>query len=179
MNPPFQWLSRSGEFLVFSISLGTTLVLMWWLTRQGQSLTTHEAPNAVVSLELAWSTSRAEVVLSSWGDRLRPIAVAQIAWDYVFLIAYPVFLSLSCILLSRLVRSPLSDLGVVLAWGVLCACAFDALENAFMLLMLTKGANGWLSASATICAGLKFALVFSVFGYWAIAALQRMVDLVR
>lgn len=68
--------------------------------------------------------------------------------------------------------APLSDLGLLLAWAALSAGAFDAVENVFLLLLVNSGPTSVASMGATICAAAKFALVFSVIGYWVVAGVQ-------
>jgi len=179
MESPFHSLSRSSQIVAFGVSAAASLALMIWLGVQGQPLRTPAAPNAVIDLELAWSKARADKIVTSWGDAPRPVAVAAIAWDYLFLIAYPVCLSLSCVFISRHVGSLLAMLGVVFAWLVLCAGVLDAFENSFMLAMLWRGTAAWLTRAATICAGVKFAFVFAVFGYWIAAGLAGVIHLIK
>jgi len=179
MTPPFSSLSCTSQVVAFVLSTAAAIVLMLWVSRLGENLKTDEAPQGIVSLELAWSAARVDAILGSWDESKRAIAVRQTLWDYLFLVAYPIAFSLSCVLISRCAFSSLKEFGIVLAWTVLFAGVLDAIENVCLLAMLHGGARSGLSQVATICASFKFALLFAVVGYWTLAALQSLSAFVR
>lgn len=101
MNSPFQWLPRSYELVVIGLLFLATGFLTWVLMRQGQRLSTAAAPRGILSLQLAWSAPRAGQILASWQGDAKGLANRQLALDYVYLLVYPWFLGLSCVMLAR------------------------------------------------------------------------------
>jgi hypothetical protein len=156
MPPRYRWL-----LLAISFAVGIALMTVLWI--QGRPLRNCIAPEGVLTYEFAWTRDRAEQILRSWGG-LRPTAERQLLIDFGFLIAYPIFFSVSCALLSE--HSPtLSDVGIVLSWVVLAATPLDATENITLLWMLHHGASTGVAQVAGWCAGIKFVLVYASMGY--------------
>jgi hypothetical protein len=175
---PFSSLTRTGELIAFVAFAIAGTVLAWWVGHLGASLA-KTVPNGIVALELAWSPSRADAILRAWDVTQKSAAIRQTCWDFLFLIAYPLAFSFSCAIISHHVRSPLSDIGVAIAWLVLFAGLFDACENVCLLRMLRGGAQIGVSQTATACAAIKFALLASAVGFWTLAMLQAISDSFR
>lgn len=157
--------------IAFLVLLIATVCLMGWLSRQGKSLQTGAAPYGAVSLQLAWSHERAQKIINSWKDQ-KDRAYLQHYYDFLFIAVYPLFLSLSCALLSRWVSGAISLIGVALSWTILLAAPLDTLENILALRMLSSAPSELLSRLTTICSAFKWASIFSVIGYWFAALLQ-------
>ncbi|WP_157633725.1 hypothetical protein [Thioflavicoccus mobilis] len=132
------------------------------LAVQGSVLKTPEAPWGIVSLELAWSTVKAEAILGSWSD-VTNSAQQQIFLDFPFIVFYSLSLSLFVAFLSRGRESPLTRFGAKLSWVVLMSAPLDVCENLAMLFMLSREPTNALVLTSSVCAALKFALVLSVF----------------
>jgi len=145
------------------IGLGT-LVFLVILTVQGRPLRTTAAPSGIMSFELAWSEARTAAILSSWEDVAR-VARRQILFDFPFLALYPLFLSLSCAMISLARGGNSATLGAILASLLLLAAPLDATENVVLLKMLAHGASTSAARIATVCASLKFVLAGAALCY--------------
>jgi hypothetical protein len=155
---------RTATLIALSV---VTVGLMVVLAIQGEPLTTDSAPWGIVSLELAWSATGADLVVDSWAT-VKDAAVVQILLDFPFLVVYPVCLSLWVSLMARGAKGWLATTGVLLSWGVLFSGPLDAIENLAMLKMLTDQPTEILVKVASISALLKFGLVLAVPGYAAL-----------
>ena len=142
---------RLASVPVVLVSGVATLVLtcvMAAISREG--LAVIEGAD-VVRLQLAFSSEAFADVLQKWGpggiERFR----AMLWVDYLYAVAYSVFLSgLLAILTRRLAAAGVIGLSVVLA--PLVAAASDWIENTFHLLMLADPAR--LSETAVVLASM-------------------------
>ena len=172
LPPKYQWIALVGLLIA-------TLCVWLIQSRQDAALPPMSAPNSTLSLQFAWSSEGAKAIIDSWTAPQKKIASYQLYIDFLLLLFYPVLLSLSCMLVARYVSHPLAALGIVLSWTVLLAGPLDAIENIFILRMLSRGPSNLLCHLATISSAFKFALVFSVFGYWGLALMQWIWSLIR
>jgi hypothetical protein len=131
-------------------------------------------PDGIFALEFAWSGERAAEILAAWRG-LEAVVRLQTWWDYVFLLCYPLSLSLACAMLADVPANPVPMIGAFVAWMVLAAAPLDATENLAMLLMLEHGAGEALAKLATWCAGLKFTLLLAAVGYLLVAGAATLV----
>lgn len=164
--------------------LGALVALAAWVMFErigplDQLLKARE-PGGIFALEFAWTAARAGEVLSAWRD-LEAAVRAQTGWDFVFLLCYPLALSLGCAMLADAEANPVPFIGAFVAWAVLAAAPLDAVENLAMLRMLDHGASEALAKLAGWCAGLKFTLLLAAAGYLLLAGtatlLRRFVPL--
>jgi hypothetical protein len=93
----------------------------------------------------------------------------QISWDFLFLVIYPLALSVSCGLLARALGDNFYLVGTAISWGVLMGCPVDAGENFAMLRILGGAKSEFWPHLATVCCSIKFTLagggvLFSVIG---------------
>ena len=180
MTYPFQWLSPILQWVALVLSLVGTLFFAKKLDTQGASLKNDVAPYNIVSLELAWNGARSQEIIDSWNiTGLQDTAKKQLHLDFAFIVFYPIFLSLSCAILSRHVSDMLTLIGVVLTWSALAAGILDVVENVLIFHMIESGVTNLVSRLTTLSAGLKFALIFSVFGYWFVSLLQWILSVLQ
>jgi hypothetical protein len=122
----------------------------------------------IVPFELTGGQDRADEFLAEWGDEGRDAARESLWIDFGFLLAYGTFLTLALAAVRDLARERgwprLAAIGrVVVSFGALGA-AFDALENACLLLTL-EDAGAALPLLATVFAACKFGLLALAIGY--------------
>lgn len=139
-----------------------TLGVMTWVGFLGRSLSTSITPRGIVDLELACSVDRVIEILGVWGLDGIEAAIVQTWVDYLFLLLYPVTLSLACWLLSRAVWT---RLGRTVAGLVLLAAPLDAAENWLMLGMLDRDFEPWVPEWTAYMATAKFVLVIAAGVY--------------
>lgn len=131
----------------------------------------------MVPFELTGGQDRAEEILSEWGEDGQDAARESLMIDFGFLLAYGIFLTLALAAVRDLARERdwrrLAAIGgVVVSFGALGA-AFDALENACLLLTL-EGAGAAFPLLATIFAGCKFILVAAAIAYLLTGLAMRL-----
>lgn len=174
----FAWLPSPYRWALLAVLLVATVALAVKLASQGRPLRTEAAPDGIISYEFAWSQSRAERILGSWGS-LKDTARRQLITDFGFLVVYPLLLSLACAMLAESPHNRLAEVGIFISWSVLAAGPLDAAENFALLRMLDQGASESLARLAAWCAGVKFMLVYSSFGYIALQGAAVLVGKLR
>lgn len=141
------------------------------------SLVTPEAPLGIVSFELAGSRDAAAAILDSWSGRAREEALFTLGLDYLFLVLYPLFLSLACARLAAGGRGIAARAAGFVAWAVLAAAPLDAVENGALVVLLWQGPGEEAARIARLCAVPKFALVVLALAQlvwgWLAALLRR------
>jgi hypothetical protein len=130
----------------------------------------------IIPFELA-GPKRSKVILARWGDEGRRAARASLVLDFPFLLAY----TLLNVRLTARAASTLSDrapralasLEAVIRAVQIAAGACDAIENAALLGVLTRGGDPRLSGVARSAARAKFAGLTAGWVYGAVAVLRR------
>lgn len=180
MNNPYHWIPGNYLWMVVTGLVLITVAVAYGINRQGKPLTTDKLPNGIVEIEVPWSTERASEVVASWeGKGLLGIARKQVYYDFLFLVLYPLALSILCAWLGGSVPVKLSLLGILVSWGVLLAGPLDAIENIAILRMLGGSLETPVPQIATIAATIKFTLVFGAFGFLIIGGLLSLIRLIK
>lgn len=122
----------------------------------------------MVPFEVTGGQSRADEILSDWGEKGQDAARESLWIDFGFLLAYGAFLTLALVATRDLARDRGWDRlttigGVVVSFGAIGA-GFDVLENICLLLTL-DGAGAAFPLLATIFASLKFAFLAIAIAY--------------
>lgn len=154
--------SKKTLWSVMILSFVLTVALAALLSIIGKPLHTCKAPGGILSFEFSGDFSRSQAILDSWGSAGQTVAGFSIGLDYLFLFCYPVFLSVSCILLVRGLQERFPwvyKTGIVIACLPLIAGFLDAIENTAMTLLLFGSQKHWLPGLAYYCAAPKFLLV--------------------
>jgi len=89
-------------------------------------------------------------------------AALSLSLDFLFLIVYAFFISLSCIRIATAlkgVHSIIFNVAVVLAWAQFIAAILDAIENLALIHLLLNSSRKWLPGLARWCAIVKFSIV--------------------
>lgn len=131
----------------------------------------------MIPFELTGGQSRADEILSEWGEDGQDAARESLWIDFGFLLAYGTFLTLALTAVRDLARERnwrrLAAIGaVIVSFGALGA-AFDALENICLLLTL-GGAGAAFPLLATIFAGCKFILLAAAIVYLLAGLAMRL-----
>jgi hypothetical protein len=171
---PFDWVTAPArQPLVWCL---TALVVGLSLALAGlaRPLNTPEAPQGIVSFELARTAEAATAIVASWSQRAREAAMLTLGLDYLYLLAYPAWLSLVCQGIARSRTGTAAGLGMALAWAIWLAAPLDALENAALVRVLMDPTPGVWPAVAWACAVPKFALVFAALGFCIVAGVPAL-----
>lgn len=170
---PFKQLSDGWTVAAFVVLLGLTAFTMY---KTKGRLTTEEAPNNAISLELAGSAERANAIIGSWKKaEMLGEARRHLWWDSLaFIPAYSTFAALACVMAARAFFrtqfEPLYDVALVVAWLPWLAGLCDYVENGAMCAMLggfsgeTWPRVGWWAAF------VKFVILIPVFTYALLGA---------
>ncbi|MGA8259566.1 MAG: hypothetical protein WB783_05070 [Arenicellales bacterium] len=169
MNAPFGFLGTTIQWTLFACFLAASVAIFQALKNQGAQLE-GSVPCGILAIEMPWDSDRAQHIVAQWNkDNLLGVARTQIKYDFLFLLLYPVAFSLICGLLGSYSRSygwgGLASFGAAIAWIVLLAGLFDALENTAISKMLSGSTGFPIPQIATIAAGTKFTLLIVAIGY--------------
>jgi hypothetical protein len=152
-----------------------TVAFMVYLRGQGEPLRQFDvSPHGILDLELARDSAAAGRILAAWNG-IRETVRTQIRVDFGFLVAYPLFLSLACAMLSQWSRAPWTRLALVLSWAVLLACPLDATENVALLHMLDHGASDGAARLGSTAATVKWILAIAALFYGVLAGLVGLI----
>ena len=162
MPEPYKWLTESAQRLVLLISFLLSLTLLTAMHSLDHALITQTAPRGIISFELAGSTEKVSQILNEWGPEGKAYATLSLGLDYLFLIVYALFLSLSCVRIAKHLKSRFpyaAAWGFVLGWAQFIAALLDAIENFSLIkLALDYQPKSWPEI-ARWCAVSKFGIV--------------------
>lgn len=158
-----------------------TVLLLLAMSPADQRMQDTGGPG-IVPFELTGGQDRADEILAEWGEEGQDAARESLWIDFGFLIAYGTFLTLLLaaardLAATRGWRRLAAIGGVVVAFGALAA-AFDAAENACLLLTLGDAGDAF-PLLATIFAACKFALLAAAIAYLIAAAVTWARDRAR
>ena len=129
----------------------------------------------IVSLQLAFTSQRAEAILRAWGTEGRSSAWTGMLRDFVFMAGYGLLFASITLLAARTQKGLLQRAGLILTFAPLVAALLDALEN--ILLLSVLGSVPLPSAPilvAGLSASLKFLLLALTIVYWLASAVTGM-----
>jgi hypothetical protein len=144
-----------------------TLLLLLAMSPAENRMTDTGGPG-MVPFELTGGEDRADEILAEWGEEGQDAARESLWIDFGFLLAYGAFLTLALAATRDIaIRRGWQRLGaigrVAVSFGALAA-AFDAIENACLLLTL-DGTGSAFPLLATISASLKFLFLAMAIAY--------------
>ena len=163
------------EWLRRPVCLAALVALMVATYLMRGKLTTPEAPDGIISLELAGNAETAEKIINSWRALPEGMRHAEqnILFDlFLFIPAYSTSIGLACLLVERNFQKGkfgtalgLPWIGTILAWGLTLAALLDIIETLSLWAVLRGPIEGRLLEIARSCAIVKFALVFAGVAY--------------
>lgn len=158
--------------------LGVTFLfvtLTVWLYQLDRVLHTPAAPRGIVSFELARTAATAGAILDSWNAQAREAAILLQGLDFLYLIVYPVWLSLLGLSLADVLGGAWQKVGLWVSTAVLLCAPFDAIENHALIAQLMRGPSDELAARGWFCASVKFAFFFAALAFIAAAGIVALV----
>jgi hypothetical protein len=158
MKHPLDWIPGKNRKPIFWIFLGLTVALLFLFQPLNQPLMTPAAPSGIISLQLAWTPDNARAMLASWDTDVQLYAAFGLGFDYLFMPAYALALSLGALLAAGRHPGWFSRLGAWVGYGALLAACFDALENLLQFQQLFHGRVD-LALIVGLSATLKFSLI--------------------
>ena len=137
------------------------------------------SPN-IVDYELAGSFAKASAIINAWDAQDRIRAGFNLGIDYLYMPVYSTTIAMACVWGSIVLRAKgWRVIGVLLAWGLWMAAILDAIENFALATMLFGTVADPYPQIAQVCALCKFGLILLGLAYCALAAVIRIVKLVR
>ena len=128
----------------------------------------------IVEFELMRTSAEASRQLAALGEGGIAAARQQLALDYGYLVLYAILLAALCAAVAGRARSALARLAPVFAGLAVTAAVCDAVENAFLLVVLSGRVYQPLPGIATTAAMVKFALLGVVVLYLVIGFLTTL-----
>jgi hypothetical protein len=159
VSHPLAFLPNNYRKPLFLTSLALTLLIFAVFRVLDAPLRADAAPSGVVSFELARTPENASRILDSWNERAKLFAAFGLGFDYLFMPAYALALSLGILLAASRHRGTFATLGAWMGWGALAAPFFDALENFGLVRVLLYQTNSPWPEIAFWCATMKFTLL--------------------
>jgi len=159
---PFDRFSGTARKRWIAVTFVMSAILLVVMHALDAPLKSQVAPRGIVSFELAGNYENSRQILNSWNAEARVYAALSLGLDYLFLIVYALFISLSCVQVATAMKADYSIIGgiaVLLAWAQFFAAASDAIENWALIHLLLNPSGRWMPGLARWCAMMKFSIV--------------------
>ncbi|MFX1251798.1 MAG: hypothetical protein ACFFCZ_09340 [Promethearchaeota archaeon] len=132
-------------------------------------LTLSNSTGDVYAFQLGFNAEYIRSVFSLMSNEELSIFILGNLFDYVFMIAYGTLIFSSALLLTRKLRegSIWNQIGFFIAIAGIIASCCDAMENIFLLLMVSNPVNfpSWLAIPHSSFALVKFIILYASMGW--------------
>jgi hypothetical protein len=130
----------------------------------------------VLEFEIAWTPKMIDKIFTAWGPANVQHQIYVHHVDNLYLLVYGLFALLCILLLARRLEGRLQQVGFFFVLAPVLAAIFDAMENVFLLSMLSRGAPGGGSdpALASLCATFKIAFLGATIAFVFIAGVRLL-----
>ncbi|MHA1129806.1 MAG: hypothetical protein ACTSRC_10985 [Candidatus Helarchaeota archaeon] len=130
----------------------------------------------ILDLEFAFNQSTATTILAAWGPTLSPTVILGTYLDFLYIVSYSVLIMGVALLLIRKLEDRLQTVGMIISISGFIAGVFDVVENINLINMLNNPASfsSFVPTLASICASIKFFLIFAALGFALIALLVML-----
>ena len=164
MSHPLDFIPNTAQKKIFFALLALTLGLVGVFSLLDAPLRTTAAPNGIVSFELAGTPEKADAIIQSWDARAQLFAAFGLGFDYIFMPAYALTISLGVLMALRKHSGIFSKTGIYAGWGMLLAALLDAVENVALWRLLSDTATSFCPRVAAVAATIKFGLILLGLG---------------
>jgi hypothetical protein len=156
-----------------------TIVLGIVLVRLDDRMEESGGPE-ILGFEFAGDEESAAKIVEDWGEEGRDAARAALWLEYPYLLGYGAFLALAClatrdVAVERGWRRT-AAFGVAAALIAAAGAAFDAIEDAFLLVVLGGNGGDLVPALAAGSAAIKFTLLAVAVAYLVTGLALRLRD---
>jgi hypothetical protein len=159
MYHPLEFIPQRSRKPIFYVFLALTILIFGIFSQSEPYLRTTAAPSGIVSFELARDLKSSQAMVDSWNDEARLVAAFGLGFDYLFMPAYALALSLGLLLAMNGKTGTYYYFAAWMGWAVFAAALFDAVENYALWHVLTGGAVSPYPQLAALCATMKFTLL--------------------
>jgi hypothetical protein len=177
LSNPLAWLSEHSQKYALLIFGSATIILLVLLSVLDQPLKTDQAPGGIISFEIAKDFLRSQSILTSWDQHSKLFAALSLGLDFLFLIAYSLFLSLLCFKTAERFTGKnnwFRSIGIIIAWLQFLAALFDSIENYALIQLLLGSQKELFSSIAYYFAVTKFLFILSAFVYLIAGFIMRL-----
>ena len=125
----------------------------------------------VMEFELAWTVEVINTIFIAWGSEGMQLEAINTYIDFAFIPAYVILSACLLLIAARRLEGRFQVISLVMVLTPLLAGLFDVIENIHLLLMISDSAFITTGSPfiASICATLKFGILFLDIGYFLIA----------
>ena len=173
MSHPLDFIPASSRKKIFLSLLALTLVLVGVFSFLDTPLRNPVSPSGIVSFELAGTPDKANAIIKEWDLRAQLFAALGLGFDYLFMVAYGLTISLGVLIAASKHGGKFEKVGVYVGWGVLLAALFDAVENFALWRLLSGSATAFCPRVAAVSATIKFFLLVLGLGFALVGWLLR------
>ena len=173
MSHPLDFIPASSRKKIFILLLALTLVLVGVFSFLDAPLRNPVSPSGIVSFELAGTPDKANAIIKEWDLRAQLFAALGLGFDYLFMVAYGLTISLGVLIAASKHGGKFEKVGVYVGWGVLLAALFDAVENFALWRLLSGSATAFCPRVAAVSATIKFFLLVLGLGFALVGWLLR------
>ena len=166
------------------IMILVALIVFIWVNQMMASIESYlkgATGYGVLDFEFAWTADGIQKIFSAWGSTGKQLEATAIYWDFLYIPAYA-FLIAGCNLLvvQRLEGKP-QEIGLYIVITPFIAGLLDVIENINLLLMINDDIFINLGSPfiASICATVKFGLVFLGIIFFVLALIILMISTIR
>ena len=135
----------------------------------------------ILDYEFAWTSNRAETILSVWGADGIDSQVTAIYWDFLFIVGY-VSLAFGLIVLAlRKSESTFQTIGIYISLTPFLTGFLDVVENIFLISMTGTPTSvpDAHPVIASLSATLKFGFLFIGIFYFVIALIFLLINKIK
>jgi len=129
----YHFLKKYYYYLIIII----TIIALLAIVQVDIFLKNSVSPNGIIDFEWAKTSAHAREILQNWSSKARLYAAFSLGIDYLFLIFYTLFFILTTYKLTQHNRSFFRYTALYISLLFLVAGIFDALENYYLLRILT------------------------------------------
>lgn len=127
---------------------------------QGKPLKQPSTPIGIVSIELAYTVPKAQIVINAWQQtNVMAVAKQNIYIDFLFILSYCTTLIMAVLASAKQQNLPITKAGKAFIIAVLIAGTCDIFENGWLLQLLAGNITTLPVAAAGIFATIKFSLI--------------------
>jgi hypothetical protein len=141
-------------------------------------LITENAPNGIVSFEMAKDISKSKSIINSWDEKAKIAAGLSLGFDFLFLLVYSLFIA---VVISRLNNSLWKDkyvyiIGKLLIGAIFIAALFDSIENVALIKIILGDSKQIWPLIAYYFASLKFIIILICILYIILSSLKFLIN---
>ena len=131
----------------------------------------------VLDFELVWTRGMTQRIFQAWGPSTVRYEIFAHHVDNLYLVVYALFAGLCILLIARRLKGRQQEVGFFFVLAPALAAIFDAMENLFLLSMMTRGVPGGRAspALASLCATFKIAFLGATLSFIFIAGILLLV----